>query len=258
MTEKGSPRADASALARSIADEVPHVLHVDDDRAFLELAETFLSRHGLIASTAESTTEARERLASSAVDCIVCDYDMPEENGVEFLESVRADRPNLPFVLFTGKGSEEVASEAISAGVTDYLQKETGTEQWRVLANRVENLVERRRSERLAEYSFRAMETAREGISLIDVDGRFVYVNRAYADFVGYDREDLVGRHWEELYQDADLEDVYDEVLPAVRQDGEWEGEHVYLRADGSTIPVDHALSYCEEGVLVCLIRAGG
>lgn len=43
--------------------------------------------------------------------------------------------------LFTGKGSEEVASEAISAGVSDHLQKESGTDQYAILANRIENLV---------------------------------------------------------------------------------------------------------------------
>jgi DNA-binding NtrC family response regulator len=54
---------------------------------------------------------------------------MPGVDGLEFLASVREEYPDLPFILFTGKGSEEIASEAISRGVTDYLQKETGTDQ---------------------------------------------------------------------------------------------------------------------------------
>ena len=256
MLGDGTSQADTSALARSIADEVPRVLHVDDDRAFLDLAESFLTRHGLAVTTAEGPDEAREVLASGGVDCVVSDYDMPGENGVEFLEWVRAERPKLPFVLFTGKGSEEVASEAISAGVTDYLQKETGTEQWRVLANRVENLVERRRSERLAEYSFEAMETAREGISILDGTGRFVYVNRAYAEVVRYERAELVGAHWEMLYPDDEVETAHEEILPAVREEGRWVGESVYLRKDDSEVLVDHALSRCEEGVVVCLVRS--
>ncbi len=61
---------------------------------------------------------------------------MPGQDGIEFLESVRAIDEKLPFILFTGKGSEEVASEAISAGVTDYLQKHQGTDQYTMLANR--------------------------------------------------------------------------------------------------------------------------
>jgi len=56
-----------------------------------------------------------EILANQGVDCIVSDYDMPRTNGIEFLEAVRDQHPELPFILYTGKGSEEVAGEAISA-----------------------------------------------------------------------------------------------------------------------------------------------
>jgi len=73
---------------------------------------------------------------------------MPDTNGTEFLETVRETYPDLPFVLFTGKGSEAVASDAISAGITDYLEKEVGTDQYAVLANRVTNAVAGIRAER--------------------------------------------------------------------------------------------------------------
>ena len=129
------------------------VLHVDDDPAFLEMVGTFLEREDdrLDVETAESAAEGVERLAEGGVDCVVSDYDIPERNGIAFLERVREDHPDLPFILFTGKGSEEVASDAISAGVTDYMQKETGTDQYAVLANRVVNAVEQHRAERKAE-----------------------------------------------------------------------------------------------------------
>jgi DNA-binding response OmpR family regulator len=208
MTEDWSSTVDATVLSGLVADEAIHVLHVDDDAAFLDLAAAFLTRHGLAVTTAESPAAAREVLAAESIDCVVSDYDLPGEDDIEFLRAVREEYPTLPFVLFTGKGSEEVASEAISAGVTDYLQKETGTEQWRVLANRVENLVERRRSQRLVECCLQAIETVREGVSLLDEAGRFVYANRAYADLIGYVRRELVGRHWEALYPPADVDDV--------------------------------------------------
>jgi CheY-like chemotaxis protein len=70
---------------------------------------------------------------------------MPGKDGIEFLQAVREAYPDLPFVLFTGKGSEAVASDAISAGVTDYLQKQSGTEQYELLVNRIRNAVQARR-----------------------------------------------------------------------------------------------------------------
>jgi PAS domain S-box-containing protein len=129
------------------------VLHVDDDPDFVDMAATFLEREDddFAVETATCAEAALDRLGADRFDCIVSDHDMPERNGLEFLEAVRADHGDLPFILFTGKGSEELASEAISAGVSDYLQKGRGTEQYAILANRIRNLVDQRRAERAAD-----------------------------------------------------------------------------------------------------------
>jgi PAS domain S-box-containing protein len=129
------------------------VLHVDDEPDFADLTATFLEREDdrFDTETATSATEGLDRLSGRTYDCIVSDYDMPRTNGIEFLEQVREKWPNLPFILFTGKGSEEVASDAISAGVTDYLQKQKGTEQYELLANRIQNAVQARREAQRAE-----------------------------------------------------------------------------------------------------------
>jgi len=123
------------------------VLHVDDDPAFLDVAATLLEREDdrIEVVTATSADEGLDRLDAD-VDCIVSDYDMPGRNGIDFLERVRVSGDDRPFVLLTGKGSEEVASEAISAGVTDYLQKAPGNEQYEILVNRIVNAVEAART----------------------------------------------------------------------------------------------------------------
>ena len=110
------------------------VLHVDDEPDFADLTATYLERED-------------DRITVET-DCVVSGYEMPDTNGTEFLETVRETYPDLPFVLFTGKGSEAVASDAISAGITDCLEKEVGTDQYAVLANRVTNAVAGIRAER--------------------------------------------------------------------------------------------------------------
>ena len=130
------------------------VLHVDDEPDLADLAATYLERENerLDIETVTDAAEGLERVASGEFDCVVSDYDMPGRNGIEFLEAVRESRPELPFILYTGKGSEEVASDAIASGVTDYLQKESGTGQYAVLANRITNAVEQfRTGQRAAE-----------------------------------------------------------------------------------------------------------
>ncbi len=119
-----------------------HLLCVDDDTEFIDLTVTFLQRKLPAATihTATRVTDAQRLVEAEPIVCIVSDYEMSDQNGLEFLRTVRDAHPELPFILFTGKGSEEIASEAISAGVTDYLQKR-GPEQYDLLATRIRHAV---------------------------------------------------------------------------------------------------------------------
>lgn len=143
------------------ASESIEVLYVDDEPSFAEMAATFLEREDdrFDVETVTSGAEGSERLVDEEYRCVVSDYDMPGQNGIEFLETVREDHPDLPFILYTGKGSEEVASDAISAGVTDYLQKKSTTDQYALLANRILNAVAARRTRRVAQERTRRLET---------------------------------------------------------------------------------------------------
>jgi PAS domain S-box-containing protein len=176
------------------------VLLVDDDAELATLAATFLEREGddLHVTTADGADAALDRLDAGGIDCVVSDFDMPGRNGIEFLEVVRARWPDLPFILFTGKGSEEVASEAISAGVTDYLQKERGTEQYAVLANRIGNVVEQRRAGEAATATERRLrelsEKTPDVLWMFSGDwSELLFVNSAYERIYGQSVAELEG-----------------------------------------------------------------
>ncbi|GAB6862197.1 hypothetical protein JCM17092_22860 [Haloplanus litoreus] len=153
------------------------------------MAATFLERADdrLAVDAVTDANEALDRLDAGTVDCVVSDYDMPGRNGIEFLEAVRETDPTLPFILFTGKGSEAVASDAISAGVTDYLQKESGTDQYTVLANRITNAVKHDRSQRLVERSENRLREIIDSLPhllfVVDEEGTYLLANEVLATF---------------------------------------------------------------------------
>ncbi|MFB6281559.1 MAG: response regulator [Haloferacaceae archaeon] len=135
--------------------------------------------------------DALSRLRDEPADCVVSDYEMPGKDGLDFLALVRDEHPDLPFILFTGKGSEEIASRAVSAGVTDYLQKGRGTEQYAILANRIRNAVRAARAEAAAERTeeryHNLVDTAPIPVLLFDEAGETIYANEAAAAFLGAD-----------------------------------------------------------------------
>ena len=185
-------------LMTDTADPI-RVLHVDDDQIFGRSIKRYFERSDEEISIffAESAKEGLGVLEEEEIDCIVSDYDMSGMTGLEFLRTVRIDRQEIPFILFTGKGSEEIASDAISAGVTDYLQKETGLEQFSVLAMRIKTAVAQYRFEKEIEETrerFQLLiEASTDVVSIVDPTGRFQYLSPSSKRVLGYEPEELLG-----------------------------------------------------------------
>ena len=187
------------------------ILYVDGRSDVAETVATRLRREDerLAVETAPNPTAALSFLADHDIDCVVSEYDLPECDGLDFFESVRADHPDLPFVLFTAAGSEEIASRAITAGVTDYLRNEHSDEQYVLLADRVRDAVERRRAtigRRENEERFEAVfEDPEMFVAILDPDGTIRRANGTAMSVVDADREAVIGTpFWETGWWDDD------------------------------------------------------
>jgi PAS domain S-box-containing protein len=196
-----------------VEDDRPiRVLYVEDNVDLAHLVAEQLERHGNMAvDTAIDADRGLEAL-DETVDCVLSDYEMPGADGLEFLEMVRERHPTLPFLLFTGEGSERVAADAISAGVTDYVRKETGTEQYQLLANRIEKAVSKQRAERRIERLQRRVrkliQHSTDIITVLGRNGTIVFQSPSVERILGYEPGEMVGENAFEFVHPDDQMDV--------------------------------------------------
>ena len=121
-----------------------YVLHVDDcqDEHILFKAKLALLETQLHLDWASSSREARKKLSTKKYECIVSDFQMPGENGLDFLEWLRASGFSIPFIFLTGQGSEDVAASALRAGANDYFTKEVGFAHYDRLINCINRAIQ--------------------------------------------------------------------------------------------------------------------
>ncbi len=187
--------------ARYISEEGPiRVLHVDDDACFLKTAKPILEMQGTFqVDTASCVEEAWEKMKKAKYDVVVCDYQMPRKDGLQFLKELRQKDDNIPFIVFTGKGREEVVIKALNLGADHYENKNGNPDViYSELSHDIINAVRTRRTEQ-------ELRIQREELQIIldsmpakiwykDRNNRLVRVNKAFAEYMGVSKENLEGK----------------------------------------------------------------
>ena len=190
-----------------------HVLHVDDDLCLLEVSKQILMmENSFEIDTATSVDEAFKKMEQQNYDAIISDYVMPQKDGLQFLQGLRERQNSIPFVIFTGKGREEVAIRALNLGADQYLNKTGDPETvYCELAHAIRQAVDRRSAqikvlEREAKLNA-ILESSPEAITITDLDGNIVECNKVTADLHGVQsKEDLVGKNAFGLIAERDRE----------------------------------------------------
>ena len=192
------------------------VLHVDDEPALLKVAKQCLEMQGPFrVDTASSVEEALAKLEKERYDAVVSDYQMPGKDGLEFLKELRESGNSVPFIMFTGKGREEVAIRALNLGANQYLNKTGETETvYTELAHTVTELAKTKKAEellRLSEERYRNLfENAKDVIILFDLKGNVTSANKG-AEKYGFNKNGMFGknmlkfvskRYWPKLLKD--------------------------------------------------------
>ncbi len=176
-----------------------HILHVDDDASHLEITKQILSdENNFEIESATSVDEAFKKMEKQTFDAVVSDYEMPIKNGLEFLKELRTQKMDIPFILFTGKGREDVAVKALNLGADNYINKNGSPETvYCELADAINKTVERKKSIKLlanSEAKYRTLvENSLQGISILQATPlRLIFANEAMGKLLGYSSQELM------------------------------------------------------------------
>ena len=225
------------------------LLYVDDEPDLLDLCRLFLEREKEFSViTVPSAKEALEVLEGGAVEAIISDYQMPVMDGIGFLKEVRKKFKDIPFILFTGKGREEVAIEAFDNGADFYLQKGGDPRaQFGELSHKIRQAIRRKKAEEELRMMHSTVSNAPEGILWINEDGGITFFNDTICEMLGYSRDEFtrltirdISPHFIENHLDTDWFQTKQRKILTVQD--------INRKKDGSLIPVEISLNYSEFG----------
>lgn len=176
------------------------ILLVDDEPALLDIARIFIERdQKLQATTCSSAFDALRLLAQEHFDVIISDYEMPAMDGIEFLKKIRSEGDKTPFIIFTGRGREQVVIEALNYGADFYLQKGGDPKsQFAELRNMVHQACKRKEAEeahvRSERQLFDIINFLPDATFAIDRNGVVIAWNRAIEEMTGVPASEMIGK----------------------------------------------------------------
>ncbi|KQC06594.1 MAG: hypothetical protein APR55_01325 [Methanolinea sp. SDB] len=179
-------------------DDRIRVLYVDDEPDLLDITKLYLERSGEFeVGISVSAEKALLDPGIASYDAIVSDYMMPGMDGIVFLRAVRERFGDIPFILFTGRGREDVVIRALNEGVDFYLQKGGDPKaQFAELVHKIRQGVRRRRAEaslKEREETYRMiLENIQDVYYRCDPDGNLIMFSPSGYHLLGYDPTDSI------------------------------------------------------------------
>jgi PAS domain S-box-containing protein len=210
----------------------------DDDQSFL--IRTYLARAGHQVTICRSGADALIVLSHRQFDLVLLDYFLDSEmNGLELLRALHREGIGTPVLMVSQFGDERLATGVLRAGAVDYVPKK---EDWlSELPKRVMESVTRHRLQQSNHLLIQALESARDGIYITDLEGQMLHVNGALESMFGFERAELIGYNAAMLKGEPQSPTFSDEMSRVLQGRHSWQGELATRRKDGT--PLDTSLT---------------
>ncbi|HEY9052216.1 MAG TPA: EAL domain-containing protein [Gammaproteobacteria bacterium] len=209
-----SNRGDSADRVKHLSAYVEKILIVDDEKLHLHSLKELLSHHGHKVDLANSGVEAIERLKTNTVGLLLLDLNMQGISGAEVMEYIRDNHINTTVIVVSGESSFEAVENALKHGAYDYIRKPYAIDN---LLNSVNNALKKRQlefenfamhtklqeSEKLHRY---IVNKSPDIVYMLDSEGRFTFVNKRIETLLGYNRNEILGKHYTDLVHEDDHE----------------------------------------------------
>lgn len=119
-----------------------HILYVDDNETELKFGKLLIEHADptIKVETTSSPKKALERTEHNPIECVVSDYSMPEVDGIKLALKIKEKR-NIPVILYTGHGSEEIAEAAFASSINGYIRKRVDPEHYGDLVKEIRRVL---------------------------------------------------------------------------------------------------------------------
>jgi len=220
------------------SDQKLRILFIEDNPHDIELAERALRRERFefLSRCEQDVPGVTRALEEFSPDVIVCDYSLPELDGLRALRLCKRILPATPFILHTAALGDEAAGICIRAGADDYVLKQNIAH----LPFAVQIALERRRAQKAEQAAeiklvtlLRAVEQSPASILITGTTGNIEYVNPKFLQVTGYSREEVIGQNPRILKSGKQPEEFYADLWKTISSGEQWQGEIENKKKDG-------------------------
>ena len=207
------------------------ILLIDDDKTDRQIVRRLFekAKFQVDLQEADQCKDGIEKIKTQALDCVLVDYNLPDAKGIEIIEQIRdLDVSEIPIIVLTGMGSENVAAEVFKKGAADYVSKNGLNAE--ILERSISNAVQIHQFQQKAKLAEKALlerekqyrtiiETVSDIIIQLDIEGKIEFVNPAIR-FLGYEPSEIVGQHIEKFVEKVEGVEYHEDFISQITTKG--------------------------------------